>query len=53
MQLFVSDKGFVKLYGMGSDKEFLQAIKLFYKEVRVTKAFIFYPYGAQTKNEVQ
>ena len=31
MQLFVSYKGFVKVYGMISDKEFLQEIKLFWK----------------------
>ena len=28
MQLFVSDKGFVKVYGMKSEKEFINALKL-------------------------
>ena len=33
MQLFVSDKGFVKVYGMKSQSEFVNALKLFCKEV--------------------
>ena len=33
MQLFVSDKGFVKVYGIKSETEILNAVKLFYKEV--------------------
>ena len=33
MQLFVSDKGFVKVYAMKSEKEFINALKLFWKEV--------------------
>ena len=31
MQLFVSDKAFVKVYGMKYDKEFVKDIKLFLK----------------------
>ena len=50
MQLFVSDKGFVKVYGIISEKEFLQAIKLFWKGVGVPTSFIVDPSGAQTKN---
>ena len=33
MQLFVSDKGYMKVYGMKSAKDFPQALKLFCKEV--------------------
>ena len=40
MQLFVSDKGFVKVYGMKSEKEFINTLKLFCKEVGAPKAFI-------------
>ena len=40
MQLFVSGKGFVKVYGMKSEEEFINALKLFYKEVGVPKSFI-------------
>ena len=43
MQLFVSDKGFVKVYGMKYEKEFVKAHKLFCKEVRAPKAFIADP----------
>ena len=53
MQLFLSDKEFVKAYGMRSDKEFLQVIKIFCKQVGVPIAFIFDPSVAQTKNEVR
>ncbi len=43
MQLFVSDKDFVKVYGMTSPKEFSDALKLFCKEVEVPRAFIVDP----------
>ena len=33
MQLVVSNKGFVKVYGIKSETEILNAVKLFYKEV--------------------
>ena len=36
MQLFVSGKYFVKIYGMKAEKVFLQTIKLFWKEVGQT-----------------
>ena len=35
MKLFISKKGFGKVYGMKAEKYCLQAIKLFYKEVEV------------------
>ena len=53
MQIFVSDKGFVKVYGMKSEKNFLKALKLFCKEVGEPKAFIVDPYTSQKSNEVR
>ena len=37
MQIFVSDKGFVKVYGIKYEKEFVKAIKLVCKEVLASK----------------
>ena len=37
MQLFVSDKGFVKVYGIKYEKEFVKDIKLVCKEVLAPK----------------
>ena len=53
MQLFVSDKGFVKVYGMKSEKEFINALKLFCKEVGAPKAFIVDRAQAQTSKKVR
>ena len=44
MQLFVSDKGFVKIYGIKSVGEFTEAQNLFVKEVGAQKTFVVYPY---------
>ena len=52
MQLFMSDKGFVKVYGMKSEKEFINAFKLFCKEVGAPKAFIVDRAQAQTSKKV-
>ena len=52
MQLFVSDKGFIKFYGMKRKSEFPQALKLLSKEVGVPNAFILDPSGEQTSNVV-
>ena len=52
MQLFVSDMGFVKVYGMKSEKEFLNTIKLFCKEVGTSRAMIVDPHPSLTSNEV-
>ncbi len=45
MQLFVSDKGLVKVYGMNSQiyREILDTIKLFCKEVRAPCAMVVDP----------
>ena len=40
IQLFVSDKGFVKVYSIKSEKEFINVIKLFCKEVGDPKSII-------------
>ena len=53
MQLFVSDKGFMKVYGMTSPKQFMDALKLFCKEVGVPKAVVADPHGSQTSKEVR
>ena len=52
MQLFVSDKGFIKVYGMKSKSELPQALKLFSKEFGVPNAFILNSFGEQTSNFV-
>ena len=52
MQLFVSDKVFIKVYGMKSKSEFPQALKLFSKEVGVPNDFTLDPSGEQTSNVV-
>ena len=48
MQLFVLDKGFVKVYGMKSKAQSPQALRLFTKEVGLTNAFILDPSEEQT-----
>ena len=48
MQLFVSDKVFVKVYGIKSKSQFPQALKLFTKEVGVPNFIIIDPSGEQT-----
>ena len=53
MQLFVSDKGFVKVYRIKYEKEFVKYLKLFYKEVGSPKAFIVYPHKSQKSNGVR
>ena len=47
-KLFISDKGFVKVYGMKIKSQFHQALGLFTKEVGVPNAFILDPSGDQT-----
>ena len=53
MQLFVSDKGFVKVYGMKSQTEFEGALRLFCKEVGAPKAFIVDPHRSQKSAKVK
>jgi len=53
MQLFVSDKGFVKVYGMKSTSDFLSAVRLFCKEVGAPNALIVDPHPAQKSEKVK
>ena len=53
MQLFVSDKGFVKVYGMKSESEIPKAQRMFVKEVGAPNAFICDPHSAQKSKEVR
>ena len=53
MQLFVSDKGFVKVYRMKSTSEFLSAVNLFCKEVGAPNAFIVDPHSSQKSDQVK
>ena len=53
MQLFVSNKGFVKVYDMKSEKEFINALKLFCKEVGAPKAFIVHYSRTEKSNNVR
>ena len=52
MQLFVSDKGFVKVYGMKSEKQFINALKLFCKAVGAPKAIIVDSAQTEKSNKV-
>ena len=45
MQLFVSYKVFVKVYGMKIKAQFIQPLRLFTKEVGVPNYSILYPSG--------
>ena len=53
MQLFVRDKGFFKVYGMKSEKDFINALKLFWKEVGAPKSFIVYSDRKENNNKVR
>ena len=53
MQLFVSDKGFVKVYGMKSEREFPDALKLFCKEVGAPTAIVVDPHQSQKSDKVR
>ena len=52
IQLFVSDKGFVKVCGIKSETEILNAVKLFCKEVGVHKTVIVDLSPYQTSDKV-
>ena len=53
MQLFVSDKGFIKVYGMTSVKQIPQAMKMFAKEVGAPNCFVCDPHANQKSKEVK
>lgn len=51
MQLFVSDKGFVKVYGIKSEREFIYALKMFCKEVGTPTAIVVDPHASQKRTK--
>jgi hypothetical protein len=53
MQIFVSDKGFVKVYGMTSQTDIPKAMKLFAKEVGAPNTFVCDPHPNQKSKEVR
>ena len=53
MQLFVSDKGYVRVYKMKSQTEFVNALKMFCKEVGAPTAVIVDPHRSQKSAEVK
>lgn len=53
MQLFVSDKGFVYVVPMKSKADFLDALKMFAKELGVPESLIVDPSGEQTSSKVK
>ena len=53
MQLFVSDKGYVKVYPMTSVKEFPAALRMFAKEVGAPEVLVADPHMNQKSREVK
>jgi len=53
MQLFVSDKGFVKVYLMTAVQEFPKALNLFAKDVGAPDILVADPHPVQESNEVR
>jgi hypothetical protein len=53
MQLFVSDKGFVKVYGMTNESDITAAARMFCKEVGAPNAFVCDPHRSQKDTKVR
>ena len=53
MHIFVSDNGFVKVYRMKFEKDFVKSLKIFCKEVGSPKANFVYPHTSQKTNELR
>ena len=53
MQIFVSDKDFVKVYRIKYEKDFVKDLKLFCRDVGAPKLFIVDPHPYQKSNEVR
>ena len=53
MQLFLSNKGFVKVYDVKSEKELINTLKLFCKEVWAPKAFMVNGARTEKSNKVR
>ena len=52
MQLFISDKDFLKVYGIKSLTEIHMDIKMFAKDVRAPNCFVCNPHANQKSKEV-
>ena len=52
-QLFVLDKGYMKVHGMKSRKDFPQALKLFCKEVGAPRTFVVDPHKSNKSAKVR
>ena len=53
MQIFVSDKGFVRVYGMEHQRDYPKALRLFAKEVGAPDVIVADPHPSQTSTEVK
>ena len=53
MQIFVSDKGFVKVYPMKTQSEHPMALKLFAKDVGAPEILVCDPHPSQKSNNVK
>ena len=53
MQIFVSDKGFVKVYPMKNQRDYPQALRFFAKDVGASKILVYDPHPSQKSPEVK
>ena len=53
MQIFVSDKGFVKVYPMRHQHEYLLALMLFAKDVGAPEILVADPHPSQKSHDVK
>ena len=53
MQMFVSDKGFVKVYSMRTVSEYPQALKMFTKDVGVPDVLVADPHPSNKSKDVR
>ena len=53
MQIFVSNKGFVKLYPMKNQRDYPQALRLFAKDVGAADILVCDPHPSQKSHEVK
>ena len=53
MQIFVSDKGFVKVYPMKNQRDYPQALRLFAKDVGAPEILVCDPHPSQKSHEVK
>ena len=53
MQIFVSDKGFVKVYPMKTQRDYPQALRIFAKDVGAPEILVCDPHPSQKSPEVK